>query len=90
MIPVKTNTTRKSAAVHTIGYSDRMIEKDGFKVIVDENGGLLTDMELLAKLRTLRQALAQETEWRPLASCMTPYWYFWQRTDRCPVKSLSI
>ena len=37
-----------------------MIEKDGFKVIVDENGGLLTDMELLAKLRTLRQALAQE------------------------------
>ena len=57
MIPVKTNTIRKSAAVHTI----RMIEKDGFKVIVDANGDMLTDMELLAKLRTLRQAFAQET-----------------------------
>ena len=60
MIPVKTNTTRKSAAVHTIGYSERMIEKDGFKVIVDANGDILTDMQLLAKLRTLRQTIAQE------------------------------
>lgn len=62
MIPVKTktNTIRKSAAVHTISYSERMIEKDGFKVLVDANGDILTDMELLAKLRTLRQTLAQE------------------------------
>lgn len=60
MISVKTNTTRKSTAVHTIGYSERMIEKDGFKVIVDANGDMLTDMQLLAKLRTLRQTIAQE------------------------------
>lgn len=60
MIPVKTNTTRKSAAVHTIGHSERMIEKDGFKVIVDTNGSLLTDMDLLVRLKALRQTLAQE------------------------------
>ncbi len=60
MIPVKTNTPRKSVAVHTIGYSERMIEKDGFKVIVDANGDMLTDMELLVRLKALRQTLAQE------------------------------
>ena len=37
-----------------------MIEKDGFKVLVDANGNLLTDMDLLTKLRTLRRTLAQE------------------------------
>ena len=37
-----------------------MIEKDGFKVLVDANGDILTDMQLLAKLRTLRQTIAQE------------------------------
>ena len=62
MIPVKASPTpKKKAEVYTIGYSERMIEKDGFKVLVDANGDILTDMELLAKLRTLRQALAQET-----------------------------
>ncbi|WP_348717563.1 HRDC domain-containing protein, partial [uncultured Alistipes sp.] len=30
------------------------------RVLADANGNLLTDMELLAKLRTLRQTLAQE------------------------------
>lgn len=37
-----------------------MIEKDGFKVIVDTNGSLLTDMDLLVRLKALRQTLAQE------------------------------
>lgn len=62
MIPAKTSNTRKGAEVHTIGYLERMIEKDGFKVLVDAEGNLLTDMKLLAKLRMFRQTLAQEEE----------------------------
>lgn len=62
MIPAKTSNSRKGTEVHTIGYSERMIEKDGFKVLVDAEGNLLTDMKLLAKLRMLRQTLAQEEE----------------------------
>jgi len=61
MIPAKAGASaRKKPEVHTIGYSERMIEKEGFKVLVDADGQLLTDMELLAKLRTLRQSLARE------------------------------
>lgn len=61
MIPAKANPTpKKKAKVYTTGYSERTIEKDGFKVVVDANGNLLTDMELLSKLRVLRQTLARE------------------------------
>ncbi len=61
MIPAKASASaKKGAGVNTIGYSERMIEKDGFKVIVDTNGDILTDMELLVKLRALRLVLAQE------------------------------
>ena len=61
MIPAKANPViKKKAEIYTIGYSERMIEKDGFKVLVDANGDILTDMQLLAKLRTLRQTIAQE------------------------------
>ena len=61
MIPAKASASaKKEAGVNTIGYSERMIEKDGFKVVVDAHGNLLTDMELLVKLRNLRQTLAQE------------------------------
>jgi ssDNA-binding Zn-finger/Zn-ribbon topoisomerase 1 len=50
MISAKANpATKKKAEIYTIGYSERMIEKDGFKVIVDANGDILTDMQLLAK-----------------------------------------
>ena len=45
---------------HCIRELAALIEKDGFKVIVDANGDILTDMQLLAKLRTLRQTIAQE------------------------------
>ena len=51
---------KKKAEIYTIGYSEQMIEKDGFKVLVDANGDILTDMQLLVKLRTLRQTIAQE------------------------------
>ncbi len=46
---------RKSASVNTIRYEERVIEKDKFNVIVDTNGNILTDMELLQKLIALRK-----------------------------------
>ncbi len=61
MIPAKANPApRKKAKVYTTGYSERMIEKDRFKVLVNANGDILTDMQLLVKLRALRQTIAQE------------------------------
>ena len=36
------------------------IEQDGFQVVVDNEGQLLTDMELLAELRTLRAKIMRE------------------------------
>ncbi len=83
MIPAKANPVmKKKAEIYTIGYSERMIEKDGFKVLVDANGDILTDMQLLAKLRTLRQTIAQENGVARLASCTIQYWYYWRQTDR--------
>ena len=51
--------------VHTIGYSERVIEKDGFNVLVDAYENILTDMELLGRLRTLRSVMAQECQLPP-------------------------
>ena len=51
--------------VHTIGYSERVIEKDGFNVLVDAYENILTDMELLGRLRTLRSVMAQECQLHP-------------------------
>ncbi len=62
MIPAKAGSAKKRAEIHTTGYSERMIEKEGFQVIVDANGNLLTDMELLAELRALRLTIAHEHE----------------------------
>lgn len=47
-------TERKKAEVNTIKHSDRFIEKDGFLVVVDNDGELITDMELLQYLRNVR------------------------------------
>lgn len=47
-------TERKKAEVNTIKHSDRFIEKDGFSVVVDNDGELITDMELLQYLRNVR------------------------------------
>lgn len=51
--------------VHTTGYSERIIEKEGFKVLVDAYENILTDMELLGRLRTLRSIMAQECQLPP-------------------------
>lgn len=45
---------RKKAEVNTIKHSDCFIEKDGFSVVVDNDGELITDMELLQYLRNVR------------------------------------
>ena len=66
MVPAKATKTapagKTKSQVHVVDYSTQMIEKDGFKVLTDAQGNLLTDMELLAKLRILRKELAQECQ----------------------------
>lgn len=66
IIPAKETITlsaeRKKPQVHVVDYSTQMIEKDGFKVLTDAEGKLLTDMALLEKLRILRKELAQECQ----------------------------
>ncbi len=47
--------SRKSGSVNTIRYEEQAIENDKFNVIVDTNGNILTDMELLQKLIELRK-----------------------------------
>ena len=61
MIPVggvKPARERKKPQVHVVGHAVRTIEKDGFHVLTDSDGNILTDMELLARLRKLRVEIA--------------------------------
>ena len=61
MIPVgdvKPARERKKPQVHVVGHAVRTIEKDGFHVLTDSDGNILTDMELLARLRKLRAEIA--------------------------------
>lgn len=63
MTPTKKLTNvqpRKSTSVNMVNYEARIIEKDGFKVVVDASGNVLTDMELLQKLREVRGKIAKE------------------------------
>ncbi len=63
MIPLKEPAIaqpKKTASVNTIRYEERIIEKEGFKVVVDANGNMLTDMALLQKLRDIRSEIAKE------------------------------
>ncbi len=62
-------TERKKAEVNTI-HSDRFIEKDGFSVVADNDGELITDMELLQYLRNVRTEIMKR-ENRP---AYTIYW----------------
>ena len=43
----------------------KFIEKDGFSVVVDNDGQIITDMKLLAHLRGLRMKLAQKEQKAP-------------------------
>ena len=51
---------RKPNRVHTTSVEEKYIEKDGFAVIVDDDGELITDMKLLRQLRGLRIKLMKE------------------------------
>lgn len=54
----KQKNERKLADVHKVHKEERFIEKEGFEVIVDEDGELLTDWILLMKLRDCRNTIA--------------------------------
>ena len=66
IIPIKQKrrptTERRNPQVHTVGRADRTIDKDGFQVLVDSEGKVLTDIVLLAKLRKLRTEIAQKLD----------------------------
>ena len=53
-------TERKKGEVHTVEHTERYIEKDGFSVIVDNDGELITDMELLQYLRNVRTEIMKQ------------------------------
>lgn len=53
---------RKKAEVHKVTHGKIFIEKDGFNVIADDEGNIITDMELLSELRNLRGKIAQENK----------------------------
>ena len=61
--PVKEG--RKKPQVHTVEYQEKFIEKDGFSVVVDNEGQIITDMKLLSHLRGLRMQLAQKEQKAP-------------------------
>ncbi len=52
------------AAVHKITHQEAEIEQEGFKLIADDEGNILTNVELLKVLRRLRAEIAQK-EKRP-------------------------
>ena len=66
MIPIKqtltSDTEHRKSLIYTVGNAVQTIEKDGFRVFVDYEGKVLTDMVLLAKLRKLRLEIARKNE----------------------------
>ena len=60
VIKEEENKKTRRGAVHSVERKELFKEKDGFYVIVDENGNLLTDMGLLKKLREIRNELAKK------------------------------
>ncbi|MCH5327185.1 MAG: HRDC domain-containing protein, partial [Duncaniella sp.] len=60
MIPQKESASvqpRKTASVNTIRYEERIIENDKFNLVVDARGNILTDIELLQNLISLRELI---------------------------------
>ncbi len=57
--PIKPKEESKKPTVHVVEHSKRVIEKDGFEVVVDNEGNLITDMKLLQVLRRTRAEIAQ-------------------------------
>lgn len=53
---------RKKAEVHKINYVEASIGKYKFQVVADDDGHIITDMDLLSELHTLRWQIMQETK----------------------------
>ena len=51
---------RKKAEVHSTTYQTKFIEKQGFLVVADDEGNILTDMKLLTYLSQLRRKMGKE------------------------------
>ena len=51
---------RRKSQVNSVSYQNQVIDVDGFKVLVSSEGELITDLELLKKLRTFRVDVARE------------------------------
>lgn len=61
---IPSSKDKEPVKVHTITHSERFIEHEGFQVIADDDGQILTDMELLAYLRNVRSQI-MKTENKP-------------------------
>lgn len=58
--PAQKKDTERTA-YHKTAFSEKYIEKDGFLVIVDDDGNIITDMNLLRHLRGFRIMLMKNT-----------------------------
>lgn len=90
MIPIKqtltSDTEHRKSQIYTVGNAVQTIEKDGFRVLVDYEGKVLTDMVLLAKLRKLRIEIARKNE---LTAFRVMFWFDWLQICQYHVKNLS-
>ena len=66
MAPTEDIKKRESSSIrprnteNLVKYTEQFIEKDGFSVVTDPEGKIITDMNLLSKLRSLRHKTALE------------------------------
>lgn len=51
---------KENSQVNTVSYQTQIIDVDGFKVLINAEGAVITDLELLKKLRALRSEIAKE------------------------------
>ena len=57
-----TSTNSGGSTINTTSYKETIIENEVFRVIVDSEGKILTDMKLLGLLRSMRTRMATEKE----------------------------
>ena len=50
---------KEPVKVHTITHRERLTDHEGLQVIADDDGQILTDMELLAHFRHVRSQIGQ-------------------------------
>ena len=51
---------RKKSHINSISYQEQVIDVDGFMVLVSTEGEIITDLELLKKIRSFRSEVAKE------------------------------